>query len=139
MNNETIQYDCFRGCSVTKGAEGDSASYRSGCCKLSDRNILSGIEDGTCPDLFEVRFKNTRKGFYLNDSGQKLAIGDFVVVEAVNGYDLGIVTLAGPIVTRQMECKGVKREGTEFRKIYRKAKPSISRSGRMPSPASTTR
>jgi len=123
MDNETIQYDCFRGCSVVKGEEEDDLRYRAGCCKLSDRNILKGIEDGTCPDIFEVRFKNTRKGFYINDSGQNVAIGDFVIVEAVNGYDLGIVTLAGPIVTRQMACKGTVREGTEFRKIYRKAKP----------------
>ncbi|MBP5560127.1 MAG: hypothetical protein J6X71_10245 [Bacteroidales bacterium] len=123
MDNETIQYDCFRGCSIVKGEEEDDLRYRAGCCKLSDRNILKGIEDGTCPDIFEVRFKNTRKGFYINDSGQNVAIGDFVIVEAANGYDLGIVTLAGPIVTRQMACKGTVREGTEFRKIYRKAKP----------------
>ena len=123
MDNETIQYDCFRGCSVIKGEEEDDLRYRAGCCKLSDRNILKGIEDGTCPDIFEVRFKNTRKGFYINDSGQNVAIGDFVIVEAANGYDLGIVTLAGPIVTRQMACKGTVRENTEFRKIYRKAKP----------------
>ncbi len=123
MDNETIQYDCFRGCSVVKGEEEDDLRYRAGCCKLSDRNILKGIEDGTCPDIFEVRFKNTRKGFYINDSGQNVAIGDFVIVEAANGYDLGIVTLAGPIVTRQMACKGTVRESTEFRKIYRKAKP----------------
>ena len=124
MDNETIQYDCFRGCAIVKGEDGDSATYRAGCCKLSSRNILRGIEDGSCPDLFEVRFKNTRKGFYINDSSQKLDIGDFVIVEAVNGYDLGIVTLAGPMVARQMECKGVGREGREFRKIYRKAKPA---------------
>jgi cell fate regulator YaaT (PSP1 superfamily) len=70
-----------------------------------------------------VRFKNTRKGFYINDSGQKLGIGDLVIVEAANGHDLGIVTLAGPIVARQMACKGVIRENVEFKKIYRKAKP----------------
>jgi cell fate regulator YaaT (PSP1 superfamily) len=123
MDNETIQYDCFRGCVITKGEEADEPAYRAGCCKLSSRNILKGIEDGSCPDIFEVRFKNTRKGFYINDSQQNLALGDFVVVEAANGYDLGIVTLAGPIVARQMACKGVVREGTEFKKIYRKAKP----------------
>ena len=123
MDNETIQYDCFRGCAITKGEEADEPSYRPGCCKLSSRNILKGIEDGSCPDIFEVRFKNTRKGFYINDSLQNLALGDFVVVEAANGYDLGIVTLAGPIVARQMACKGISRENTEFKRIYRKAKP----------------
>ena len=125
MDNETIQFDCFRGCSVTKGAgdEGASCAYRAGCCKLSDRNWLKGVEDGSCPDIFEVRFKNTRKGFYINDSGQKISAGDLVIVEAANGHDLGIVTLSGPIVARQMACKGIAREGTEFKKIYRKAKP----------------
>ena len=125
MDNETIQFDCFRGCSVVKGSgeEGVSCNYRPGCCKLSDRNWLKGVEDGSCPDIFEVRFKNTRKGFYINDSGQKIDSGDLVIVEAANGHDLGIVTLSGPIVARQMACKGISREGTEFKKIYRKAKP----------------
>ncbi|MBR5905074.1 MAG: hypothetical protein IKZ51_01295 [Bacteroidales bacterium] len=125
MDNETIQFDCFRGCSVVngQGEEGISCNYRAGCCKLSDRNWLKGVEDGSCPDIFEVRFKNTRKGFYINDSGQKLNIGDLVIVEAANGHDLGIVTLSGPIVARQMACKGISRENTEFKKIYRKAKP----------------
>ncbi|MBQ2107243.1 MAG: hypothetical protein II475_00985 [Bacteroidales bacterium] len=125
MDNETIQYDCFRGCTVTGGADGEdiSCGYRAGCCKLSDRNWLKGMDDGTCPDIFEVRFKNTRKGFYVNDSQQKLSVGDLVIVEATNGHDLGIVTLNGPIVARQMACKGVNPETTEFKKIYRKAKP----------------
>ena len=125
MDNESIRFDCFRGCSVSKDSSSEEVScgYRAGCCKLSDRNWLKGVEDGTCPDLFEVRFKNTRKGFYINDSGQKIDTGDLVIVEAANGHDLGIVTLSGPIVARQMACKGVSRETTEFRKIYRKAKP----------------
>ena len=125
MDNETIQYDCFRGCAVVKGGPDEelSCNYRSGCCKLSDSNWLGGVEDGSCTDIFEVRFKNTRKGFYINSSQQKINIGDLVIVEAANGHDLGIVTLSGPIVARQMACKGVSRENTEFKKIYRKAKP----------------
>ena len=124
MDNETIQYDCFRGCVVSPDSETgeESCGYRAGCCKLSARNWLQGVEDGSCPDLFEVRFKNTRKGFYVNDSQQKINIGDFVIVEATTGHDLGIVTLSGPIVKKQMACKGIDPEHTEFKKIYRKAK-----------------
>ena len=44
-------------------------------------------------------------------------------MEAQTGHDLGIVTLEGPIVSRQMKCRGVDPEKTVFRKIYRKAKP----------------
>ena len=124
MDNETIQFDCFRGCVVSKDAQtGETnCTYREGCCKLSDRNWLKGNDDGTYPNLFEVRFKNTRKGIYINDSGQNVKTGDMVIVEAVNGHDLGIVTLEGPVVGRQMRSRGINPETTEFRKIYRKAR-----------------
>ena len=46
-----------------------------------------------------------------------------VIVEAANGHDLGIITLTGPIVAKQMACKGVNPDNVEFKKIYRKAKP----------------
>ena len=45
-----------------------------------------------------------------------------MIVEAANGHDLGIVTLEGPIVGRQMKCKRVNPETYEFKRIYRKAK-----------------
>lgn len=69
-----------------------------------------------------MRFKNTRKGIYINASGQSIKMGDLVIVEAQSGHDLGIVTLEGPVVGRQMRCKGIDPEHTEFKKIYRKAK-----------------
>jgi cell fate regulator YaaT (PSP1 superfamily) len=45
-----------------------------------------------------------------------------VIVEATNGHDLGIVTLEGPIIARQMKAKRINPETFEFKKIYRKAK-----------------
>lgn len=124
MNKESIQYDCFRGCVVTHDEQtGDtSCTYRAGCCKLGDYNWLKDAADGSFKNLFEVRFKNTRKGIYVNDSPQNVRIGDLVVVEATTGLDLGIVTLEGPAVGRQMKCKGIDPETTEFKKIYRKAR-----------------
>lgn len=126
MENESIQFDCNRGCvSVHDNTTGEtSISYREGCCKLRDHNYLAGIPDQSFKDLFEVRFKNTRKGIYLNASGQNVKLGDMVIVEATTGTDLGIVTLEGPIVGRQMHCKGIDPETAEFKKIYRKAKQS---------------
>ena len=124
QDNESIQYDCFRGCTVTTDNEtGDnSCNYRQGCCKLREYDYLKGVPQEKFKDLFEVRFKNTRKGFYINASGQSVGQGDFVVVEAANGHDLGIVTLGGAMVARQMRCKGIDPDTTEFRKIYRKAR-----------------
>ena len=126
QNNESIQYDCLRGCVVTSDTEtGDvCCTYRPGCCKLGDRNWLKDAQDGTYKDIFEVRFKNTRKGFYINDSPQNVRVGDLVMVEAVSGLDLGIVTLEGPIVSRQMKYKGLDPDTADLKKIYRKARQS---------------
>ena len=124
-SNESIQFDCFRGCTVVTDEEtGDKdIRYRQGCCKLEVYDVLKGISQEQWGDLFEVRFKNTRKGIYVNASGQSIKTGDLVVVEAANGHDLGIVTLEGPIVGRQMKCKGIDPGKQELRKIYRKARP----------------
>ena len=120
---ESIKYDCFRGCVVQENQEtGESVcTYRQGCCKLESYNWLNGVVQPEYNDVFEVRFKNTRKGFYYNASGQNVKLGDLVVVEAVTGHDLGIVTLEGPIVGRQMKCKGIPADAP-LRKIYRKAR-----------------
>ena len=124
-SNESIQFDCFRGCTVVTDEESGEKDirYRQGCCKLEVYNTLKGISQEQWGDYFEVRFKNTRKGFYVNASGQSIKTGDLVVVEAATGHDLGIVTLEGPSVGRQMRCKGVDPSAQELRKIYRKARP----------------
>ena len=125
LNNESIQFDCFRGCTVTTDEKtgAQDIKYRQGCCKLEVYDYLKGIGQEQFNAYFEVRFKNTRKGFYENASGQSIKTGDLVVVEAASGHDLGIVTLEGPIVGRQMKCRGVDPAVTEIRKIYRKARP----------------
>ena len=124
MDNESIRMDCNRGCvCVTDNTSGEEHfTYREGCCKLRDHNYLAGIPDQSFKDIFEVRFKNTRKGFYRNASGQNVKLGDMVIVEATTGCDLGIVTLEGPLVGRQLKCKGVDLATTELKRIYRKAK-----------------
>ena len=123
-DNESIQYDCNRGCTIVSDPQTGEMDcrYREGCCKLRDHDWLKGVSHSKYKELFEVRFKNTRKAVYVNDSGQSIKQGDLVVVEAANGHDLGIVTLEGPIVLKQLECKGIKVENVEFKKIYRRAK-----------------
>ena len=120
---ESKRYDCSRGCVVERDANGElDCNYRQGCCKLEVYDWLAGVNQEQFKDYFEVRFKNTRKGIYRNASGQSIKTGDLVIVEAANGHDLGIVTLEGPIVGRQMKCKRISTETFEFKKIYRKAK-----------------
>ena len=120
---ESRKYDCSRGCVVQRADTGElDCTYRQGCCKLEVYDWLHGISQEQYNDYFEVRFKNTRKGIYVNASGQSIKTGDLVIVEAANGHDLGIVTLEGPIVAHQMKCKRINPETFEFKKIYRKAK-----------------
>ena len=122
-NNENVQFDCSRGCTVTRNEKDElNCTYRRGCCKLEDYDWLQGVTQNQFADIFEVRFKNTRKGFYVNASNQSIKMGDMVIVEAQSGHDLGIVTLEGPLVGRQMRCKGLDPETVELKKIYRRAK-----------------
>ena len=120
---EPKRYDCSRGCSVERNETGElECNYRQGCCKLEVYDWLQGVSQEQYRNYFEVRFKNTRKGIYVNASGQSLKTGDLVIVETSTGHDLGIITLEGAIVARQMKCKRINPETYEFKKIYRKAK-----------------
>ena len=119
----TRQYDCSRGCEVERTPIGElKVRYNPRCCKLSSYNWMEGIHQNRYNDLFEVRFKNTRKIFFRNTSGQIIKKGDLVVVEAQNGHDLGIVTLEGPVVLEQLARHRIDPDTYEFRRIYRKAK-----------------
>ena len=92
--------------------------------KLTVYNWMKDTPEGCTPsEIVEVRFKNTRKGFYLNNSNLKLDIGDIVAVEAALGHDIGIVSLTGELVREQMRLKKVDLERNPLKKIYRKAKP----------------
>ena len=117
------QYDCSRGCDVERTPIGElKVHYNPRCCKLSSYNWMEGISQNRYSDLYEVRFKNTRKIFFRNTSGQIIKKGDLVVVEAQNGHDLGIVTLEGPVVLEQLDRHHIDPDTYEFRRIYRKAK-----------------
>ena len=74
-------------------------------------------------DIFEVRFKNTRKSYYRNVNNLSLKRGDIVAVEAAPGHDIGIISMTGDLVAKQMKRIGFNPQNGEFKKIYRKAKP----------------
>ena len=117
------QYDCSRGCEVERTPIGElKVRYNPRCCKLSSYDWMDGIHQKRYSDLFEVRFKNTRKIYFRNTSGQIIKQGDLVVVEAQNGHDVGIVTLEGPVVLEQLARHHIDPDTYEFRRIYRKAK-----------------
>lgn len=74
-------------------------------------------------ELYEVRFKNTRKGYFYNSNKIRLNTGDIVAVEASPGHDIGIISLKGPLVLHQLKKLKLSPDD-EFKSIYRKAKPN---------------
>lgn len=73
------------------------------------------------PQFIEVRFKNTRKEFFRNSDNIEVGVGDTVAVEAVTGFDVGVVSLTGDLVPFQMRKYKIKADSKEVRKVYRKA------------------
>jgi len=97
-------------------------SYFSSCSKLDSYNWLREVSDLDIPEVVEVRFKNTRKGFYRNVNELRLKRGDIVAVEASPGHDIGIISLAGEIVEKQQRKAKYQGSKEELKKVYRKAK-----------------
>lgn len=93
------------------------------CYKLSSYDWLKDVTAlQNFPDIVEVRFKNTRKGFYHNSNGLQLVDSDIVAVEASPGHDIGIVSMTGQMVFEKLKSEGIDYRNHEFKKIYRKAK-----------------
>lgn len=97
--------------------------YKPGCNKLDSYNWLCDIPAGPAEnEIVEIRFKNTRKGFYRNINGLRLEVGDIVAVEASPGHDIGRVSMAGPLIREQLKKLKVCPLPEDLKKVYRKAK-----------------
>lgn len=123
MNNNT-NHISSRGCLCVSNDAADTHF-----CKLDESCKLHVIDwlkntpvSEVIPLLVEVRFKNTRKGFFRNVNEIGLKVGDIIAVEASPGHDIGIVSLTGELVYEQMRRIGVDPGSNDFKKIYRKAK-----------------
>lgn len=123
MDNKYITRGCFH--IPTENPEDDKnlPGCSSGCNKLNVYNWLDSIPENEAlkVNAVEVRFKNTRKAYYVNNSDIPLVKGDIVAVEASPGHDVGVVSLVGELVAIQMKRYGV---SGNLKKIYRKAKPN---------------
>ena len=113
-----------RGVAFGVNEAGESyAREARGCFRLHEEPWLAEYPDNFPTDIFEVRFKNTRRSFYQNVNNLQLQVGDIVAVEASPGHDIGIISLTGDMVARQMRRLGFNPQNGEFKKIYRKARP----------------
>ena len=112
-----------RGCAFCNCGSEAEAKLCDGCFKLHETPWLEEYPVNVPTDVVEVRFKNTRRAFYQNTNNLPLKRGDIVAVEASPGHDIGVVSLTGDLVARQMRRTGFNPFNGEYKKIYRKAKP----------------
>lgn len=122
-HNAACKPEIGRGCAFCNCGQEPEATLREGCFKLHETAWLDEYPVNKPSDIVEVRFKNTRRSFYQNVNNLPLKRGDIVAVEASPGHDIGIVSLTGDLVARQMKRTGFTPHNGEFKKIYRKAKP----------------
>lgn len=105
------------------GCNSNGGCSTGGCNKLNTFDWLAKMDiDEPMPfEAVEVSFKNgSRKGFYYNTPQARAIIGDSVVVEAQNGYDIGRISLTGELVRLQMKKKRFS-ESNAIPKIIRRA------------------
>ena len=98
-------------------------TYRPGYNKLDSYNWLQDLpENQGVDEIIEIRFKNTRKGFYRNVNGLRLETGDVVAVEASPGHDIGRVSMTGYLIREQIKKLKIQPVIDDLKKVYRKAK-----------------
>jgi cell fate regulator YaaT (PSP1 superfamily) len=115
-----------RGCShKPKTHQNNDDLYSHSCCQ---RNAYNWLEDIVQPSIWtdfpfaEVRFKNSRKDFFVLPDGLEVKVGDIVAVEASPGHEIGIVTLTGETARLQMVKKKFNYKAKEVKKLYRRAR-----------------
>lgn len=109
---------------VPAGCNNNGSCMTSGCNKL---DVYDWLSDMDLPanykpfNIVEVRFKGSRKDFYVNTDNIYLEMGEMVAVEpSTGGYDIGHVSLTGELVRLQLQKNKVSAESVT-KKIYRKA------------------
>ena len=113
---------CGTGGGTPGGCKNHGTCGTSGCNKLTVFDWLANMDlpDGqTTFNYVEVRFKNSRKEYFVNSENLQLKIGDIVATQTETGHDIGIITLTGELVRVQLKKKKIRYETEEFPKIYR--------------------
>jgi len=98
--------------------------YCSSCCKLASHDWIEELEIAPSYKDFsicEVRFKNSHKDFFILPEEGTYQVGDIVAVEAQTGHDIGIISMAGLAVKKQLTKKRTKQEDVT-KKLYRHAR-----------------
>ena len=99
---------CTSSNGTPRGCKSNGTCATDSCNKLTVFDWLANMQlpSGQKPNPYvEVRFKNSRKQFCRYEEGLSPSVGDMVIIEENRGYDVGMVTLVGPLVDLQMKRK----------------------------------
>lgn len=111
------------------GAPGGCQSHGScasgSCNRMNVHDWLANLPysdpESNCR-IVEVTFNNgSRKDYYKNNTLHYYGRGEMVVVEGVNGYDVGMVNLTGELVRLQLKKNNLDEKSQDIRKILRRA------------------
>src|SRR3984885_10625471 len=109
------------------GCKSNGSCLTNGCSKLDVYDWLSHMDmpSNYKPfQIIEVKFKGSRKEFFVNADNLYLEAGELVAVETTTGgFDVGHVSITGELVRMQMVKRHV-NEADVAKKIYRKATPA---------------
>jgi cell fate regulator YaaT (PSP1 superfamily) len=113
---------CSSGGGTPRGCKNNGTCSAGGCNKLDVFDWLGNMSLGegvSAFDMYEVRFKNSRKGFFRKSNNLSLQVGDVVVVEASPGYDVGVISVGGELARIQIRKKAPDLKPLESKKILR--------------------
>lgn len=106
------------------GCKSNGGCSSGGCNRMNVFDWLGDfpLSDNSKPfGVIEVSFNNgSRKDYYRNNTSLLLDKGQMIVVEGVNGYDVGMVNLTGELVKLQMKKYNVK-DDTNVKRVLRLA------------------
>ena len=115
---------CSSGGCAPAGCKSNGACLTNGCSKLDVYDWLSHMDmpSNYKPfDILEIKFKGSRKDFFINTDNLYLEPGELVTVETgSSGFDVGHVSLTGELVRMQLKKRNVKAEEVS-KKIIRKS------------------
>ena len=111
------------GC-TPNGCKSNGSCGTGGCQTMEVHDWLSNLDMPSSYKPFqvtEIKFKGSRKEFFLNNDNIYLEIGELVAVEGpTGGFDVGHVSLTGELVRVQMKRRKTPLDQVT-KKIYRKA------------------
>ena len=117
---------CSTGGCAPAGCKSNGSCLTNGCSKLDVYDWLANMDmpaNYKPFNVMEIKFKGSRKEFFLNVDNFYLEAGELVAVETTTGgYDIGHVSLTGELVRMQLKKHHVRTEDV-VKKIYRKATP----------------